>query len=331
MECFKDLIQVRDLCNAPAPKSSIYIDDVGVSLNDIESFITSQYSTAEEYFNARVDHAVREMSQTIYNYFQGQYNAASLVDSHRLGVYNGTQSVIAGNGNYRGIEMSFNQSDTFYKVSIGEISLLVDQTTTVTVEVWDLRQNVLLDSIDINTTAGVISRGYLHKTYLSDKQPLNLFIGYDSTGIGAYTTPIKSGLCCGRISCNNSYVSAFGAEVNGAFYDDNVTGLNHSAGLSVVYDIACDHMSWICSHAENLALPLAYKTAEILVADAAYNTSGERATNHHTINIDQLKERHSFYVNKYKEIMGNWLGNMQLPNNRCFQCNTPIRHKITLP
>lgn len=90
-------------------------------------------------------------------------------------------------------------------------------------------------------------------------------------------------------------------------------------------------MSWICSHAENLALPLAYKTAEILVADAAYNTSGERATNHHTINIDQLKERHSFYVSKYKEIMSNWLGNMQLPNNRCFQCNTPIRHKITLP
>jgi len=330
MECFKDLIQVRDLCNAPAPKSSIFIDDVGVSLNDIESFITAQYSTAEEYFNARVDHAVREMSQTIYNYFQGQYNAGSLVDSHRLGIYNGSQ-VLKPGANYRGIQMVFNQSDTFFKVSIGEISLQIDQTTTITLEVWDLRQNVLLDTINVSTTAGQIATVYLHKTYYSSKQPMNIFIGYDSTGIDAYYTQIKSGLCCGKISCANSYLSAYGVEVDGDFYESNTTGLNHTAGLSVVYDIACDHMGWICSHADNLALPLAYKTAEILVADAAYNTSGERATNHHTINIDQLKERHSFYVNKYKEIMSNWLGNMQLPNNRCFQCNTPIRHKITLP
>jgi len=330
MDCFKDLIQVRDLCNVPAPKSSIYIDDVGVSLMDIESFITSQYSTAEEYFNARVDHAVREMSQNIYNYFQGNYNAASLVDSHRLGIYNGSTVLKAG-ANYRGIQMSFNQSDTFFKVSVGEISLQIDQTTTVTVEVWDLRQNLLLDSIDINTVAGQISTVYLHKTYYSSKQPMNIFIGYDSTGLDAYNTQIKSGLCCGKISCSNTYLSAYGVEVDGPFYDANTTGLNHTAGLSVVYDIACDHMGWICSHADSLALPLAYKTAEILVADAAYNTSGERATNHHTVNIDQLKERHAFYVNKYKEIMSNWLGNMQLPVNRCFQCNTPIRHKISLP
>lgn len=318
------------MCNVPAPKSSIYIDDVGVSLADIESFITQQYSTAEEYFNARKDHAVREMTQTIYNYFQGQYLATSLVDSHRLGVYNGTQSTKPGSNKYRGIQMVFNQSDTFFNVSISEISLLVDATTTITVEVWDLRQNKLLDSIDIDTIAGQISTVYLQKQYASNKQPLNLFIGYDAN-VDSYYTPIKSGLCCGKISCNNSYVSAYGVEVDGAFYDANTTGLNHTSGLSVVYDIACDHMGWLCSHAANLALPLAYKTAEILVADAAYNTSGERATNHHTINIDQLKERHSFYVSKFKEIMSNWLGNMQLPTNRCFQCNTPLRHRISLP
>ena len=330
MDCFKDLIQVRDLCNVPAPKSSIYIDDVGVSLMDIESFITSQYSTAEEYFNARVDHAVREMSQNIYNYFQGNYNAASLVDSHRLGIYNGS-TVLKPGANYRGIQMSFNQSDTFFKVSIGEISLQINQTATVLIEIIDLRQNKALDTISIDCIAGQISTVYLHKTYYSDKQPMNIFIGYDSTGYDAYNVQIKSGLCCGKVSCSNTYLSANGVEVDGLFYEQNTTALNHTAGLSVVYDIACDHMGWICSHAENLALPLAYKTAEILVADAAYNTSGERATNHHTVNIDQLKERHAFYVTKYKEIMSNWLGNMQLPANRCFQCNTPIRHKISLP
>lgn len=330
MECFNNLIGVKALCNSQTPKSSIYLDDVGLSLNDIESFITSQYATAKDYFSSKQTQAVREMSQHIYNHFQDKYLATSLIDSHRLGIYNGTQTLYAGQ-NYRGIQMKFNQADSFYSVSIGEISLLVDYTGTIDVEVWDLRQNKQLDMIQVDTTAGGISTVYLHKSFKSDKQPLNLFIGYDATGIDAYVTPIKAGLCCGKVSCANSYLSSQGVEIVGTKYESNIDYLNHTAGLSIVYDVKCDHTSWICSHAESLALPLAYKTAELFVADALYNTSGERATNNHTINIEQLQERFTFYMNKYNEFMGGWLGNMKLPNNRCFVCNSQTRHKITLP
>jgi len=330
MECFKDLIGIRELCNGVAPKSSIYLDDVGVSLSDVESFITSQYSTAMDYFEARQTQAVREMSQHINNHFQDKYLATSLIDSHRLGIYNGSQTLYGGQ-NYRGIQMKFNQADAFYGVSIGEISLLVDYTGTIQIEVWDLLQNKQLDTIDVDVVSGEIATVYLHKSYKSDKRPLNLFVGYDSNGIDAYVTPIKANLCCGKVSCGNSYVTAQGVEINGAKYESNIDYLNHTAGISLVYDVKCDHSSWICSHAESLSLPLAYKTAELLVADALYNTSGDRATNHHTINKEQLQERFTFYMNKYNEFMSGWLGNMKLPNNKCFICNSVTRHKITLP
>ncbi len=330
MECFNNLIGIRELCNTEAPKTSIYLDDVGISLTDVEAFITSQYATAKDYFDAKQNQAVREMSQHIYNHFQDRYIATSLIDSHRLGIYSGTQTLYAGQ-NYRGIQMKFNQAESFYSVSIGEISLLVNYTGTIDLEVWDLRQNKQLDTIQVNTTQGEISTVYLHKSYKSDKQPLNLFIGYDATMIDSFVTPIKAGLCCGKVSCSNSFLSSQGVEINGSKYESNIDYLNHTSGMSLVYDVVCDHTSWICSHANSLALPLAYKTAELFVADALYNTSGERATNNHTINIEQLKERYNFYVSKYNDFLGGWLGNMQLPSNRCFICNSPTRQKIILP
>lgn len=330
MECFNNLIQVKDLCNTSSPKSLIYLDDVGVSLNDIEAFITSQYPTALDYFNSRTDHAVREMTQFIYNFFQGNYLATSLVDSHRLGIYNGVQNIISGN-TYKGIQLNFNQADTFFKISISQVDILLAENATIDLEIWDLLENKLLFNQSVNCIAGETSKIYLHQSYKSQKKPLNIFIGYDATNIDHYAFPIKNGLCCGKLACSNNYLTSYGVEVNGSFYDENVKAISNTGGVSVIYDIACDHMSWLCSHAESLALPLAYKVAEIMVSDAIYNTSGERATNHHTINIDQLKERHSFYLTKYTEIMQNWLSNMQLPNNRCFQCNTPTRHKIMLP
>jgi len=330
MECFNDLIGVKELCNSNSPKSSIYLDDVGISLNDIEAFITSQYSTASDYFESRKNHAVREMTQQIYSYFQGNYLATSLVDSHRLGIYSGVQSILTGS-TYKGIQLNFNQSDTFFKVGISQVDILLAENATIDLEIWDLLENKLLLTQSVSCVANQTSKVYLHQSYKSQKKPLNIFIGYDATNIDHYSFPIKNGLCCGKLSCTNNYLSSYGVQVVGDFYDDNVKAINNTGGISVIYDITCDHMSWMCSHAESLALPLAYKIGEVMITDALYNTSGERSTNHHTINIDQLKERHTFYVQKYVDIMQNWLSNMQLPNNRCFQCNTPTRHKIMLP
>jgi hypothetical protein len=330
MECFDNLVSVRDICPEITPKSEVYLDDIGVSKTDLEAFITSQYENIQDYFDSRFQFAVKSVTAEIYNHFNKKYLAGSLVSAHRLGYYDGNLTTVLG-ANYRGINMHFSQDHSFFNFTISEINLFLNYTGDVDVVIYDLDQNKLLHTITVPCVSGKISTYYIHKKFTSAMKPTNIFIGYNSTGITAIKTPIKANLCCGNIHCSNNFMQSKGVEISGAFVKGNITNLTHTAGISLVYDVSCDHENWICAHARSLSMPLAYKCAEIVTGDALNNSSGERATNHHTINVELLKDRNSFFARKYSEFMTNILSNMKLPNNRCFSCNTPSRHVIALP
>jgi len=326
MGCFDHLISVRGLCAAPAKTPVMYMDDVFVTKRDMEAFMTSEYSSAEDYFNQRYAFAVKELETLIYNHFNDQFKATSLVDDHRLGIYGNSIATEAGSG-FMGIQLEFNPSDLYYKFEISEVSLRISATQDVVVKAYDLRQNKELASLTVSSVSGEVVTDYLNELFYSSKNPMNLFIGYDATGIDSVKTPIKSGLCCGKKSCFNSYLTAKGVSVTGDFYDGNLTTLDHTAGLSIVYSIACDHSKWLCAYANSVALSLCYKTAEIMISDALLNTGGERSTNNHTVGIDELQTRYEFYRSKFNNSYTNLLSNMRLPANKCFHCNTPISHK----
>lgn len=326
MECFEDLIAVRDFCTETSPRSLIYMDDVGVSKDDMDAFHGPNYTDAEDYFTKRSDFAIKEIETLIYNHFNGQFLATSLIADHRLGVYGNSLTAEAGS-NYMGIQMDFNQCDVYYKFEISEVSLRLNHSGDISVVIYDLLQNKLLNTLVVTAVNGEIVTEYLNEIYYSSKRPMNIFIGYNATGISSVHTPIKTGLCCGKRSCHNSYMTSNGATVSGAFIDANTSTIDHTGGLSIVYSITCDHLKWMCAYSRSLALPIAYKTAQIMVSDALLNTGGERSTNSHTVNVDELSERYKFYTAKFNETFTSLMANMKLPANKCFSCNTPIRHK----
>lgn len=330
MECFSDLVSIRGLCSEVTPKSNIFLDDIGIHRSDLQAFMTKEFANDEAYFNNRFEFAVKSVTYEIYNHFRDKYVATSLVANHQLGYYDPNLTTKLG-ANYRGINMDFCQESSFFTFTISKLSLYLNYTGTINVRVYDLLQDKLLDTIQVDCTSGKISTVFPHKSYYSPLQPMNIFVGYDSDGITAIKTPVKSGLCCGKRSCANSYMTATGVEIDGDFIPSNMEMLDHTAGLSLSYDLACDHESWICAHAKALSLPLAYKCAEIMVSDALLNTSGERATNNHTINKEELEQRYTFFRSKYNETAGNILSNMQPPTNRCFYCKTTSRNVIALP
>ncbi|OQA07028.1 MAG: hypothetical protein BWY67_01823 [Bacteroidetes bacterium ADurb.Bin397] len=330
MECFDDLVGVRGLCNETTPKSEIYLDDVGLTKQDLLAFIPPQYSNLEDYFSKRSQFAYKTIATEIYNHFRSKYLAYSLIDSHRLGYFNQSLTTNLG-ANFRGINMQFTQSGGFYSFTISEINLYLNYTGDVDVVIYDLYQNKLLHTVTVPCVSGKISTAYIHKQFESQKRPANIFIGYNSDGITAINTPIKSGLCCGKTSCDNSYMTAQGAEIDGTFITSNMDTINQTAGVSLVYSVECDHLSWICSHGKALSIPAAYKIAEIVTTDALLHNGGERASNSHTIDKDELEKRALFFSRKYNETVGNLLSNMQLPSNKCFQCNSPSRTVIALP
>lgn len=332
MECFEGLVTVKDLCATVDPKSQIWLDDVGLSKVDLEDFITEQYPTILEYYNERAAFAVKSVASEVYNHFAGKYITTSIVDSHRLGFYDSRRDIIVGDG-YRGINMNFQNETTFYSFTISELTLFLDYTGNVDVVIYDLLQDKLLHTETIACVAGKQSTAYIHKTFESAKYNKNIFVGYNSTGKDSYKSVIKSGLCCGNISCSNSYMNAVGCEIDGTeFIEANVEQLSHTSGLSLTYSLDCDHMSWMCANAKSLAFPIAYKIAEILVSDGLFATNGKRATNAQTINREELQNKYDFYRGKYREYLTSCLSNMRLPtNNKCFACNQTHRNVIALP
>lgn len=330
MECFNNLVSVRELCDTTAPKSAIYMDDIGISKADLNDFILPAYPTLQEYFDNRFQFAVTSVASEIYSHFSDRYVAASIIDSHTLGYFDRNLNTQLG-VNFRGINMDMNQADSFFSFTIAQIDLFLNYTGDVDVVIYDLDQDLLLHTETIACTSGKVSTAFLHKTFTSSQRPKNIFIGYDSTGITAIKTPIRANLCCGKTTCENTLMRAKGVEIDGSFVVTNMETLNHTAGVSITYSMECDHQNWICSHAKKFALPLAYKTAEILVSDALLNTNGERATNSNTINREELERRYDFFRGKYNETVGAILKNMQPPSNRCFSCRQTSRHVISLP
>lgn len=332
MECFQDLVTVKDLCSQTSPKSLVWLDDVGVSKVDLESFITSQYQDVEDYFTERSNFAYKSVANEIYNHFKGNYITSSIVDSHRLGFFNSDREIFTGSG-YRGINMNFNNDSTFYSFTISEIRLFLDYTGNVDVVIYDLLQDKLLHTETMACVAGKETVAYIHKTFDSPKSQKNIFIGYNSTGKDSYKSVIKSGLCCGNYSCSNSYMTAYGCEIDGSeFIAANVDEISHCSGLSLTYSLDCDHLSWICANSKSLSFALAYKIAEIVTSDGLLNSGGQRATNAQTINKEELKIRYDFYRSKYQESISDSLSNMRLPtNNKCFACKRTHRNVIALP
>lgn len=306
------------------------MDDVGITKNDLSAFHGPNYQNAEDYFSARSEFVLKEIEAMIYGYFSDKYKATSLVDEHRLGVFDSNLTTVLGT-TYAGVQMEFNPSDVYFKFEISETSLWLNAVGDIDLEIWDLRQNKLLATKTITIgTSGQIVTDWLNKFFYSNRQPMNLFIGYDATGITSVKTPIRKGACTGcrgRYSCENTYMTARGVSVTGPMLDANVTPENHTSGLSIVYSISCDHQAWVCAYASTLALPIAYRIGETVLSDAVLNSGGERATDSHTVNADDTAKRYEWYQKKFRESFSGALENMVLPSNKCFHCSSRARTK----
>lgn len=321
MQCFSSLVGVRNLCDPAAP-TGMYLDDIGLTRKDLTDFMPAAFANEEAYFASRLAQASREIEYQALNHFSPKYVAASLVDNHRLGIFGSTIETAALAG-YGGIQLEFTQPTGFFKFLVSEVSLRLNHDGNVDVVVYDLRQGKLLDTLSITSVSGEIATGTLNKYYYSDRQPLNLFIGYNTAGIASSNkTLIKQGLCCGQTSCSNSYLSAQGVTLSGGFYDANTTGLSHTSGVSLIYSIECDHQGWMCAHALAFASSVSFKTASLIIADAIH---GNRSVNATIVNPEDTERRYDFYMSKFHESFSTVLNNIRTPSGRCFSCNTPIR------
>lgn len=334
MACFDRVISLIGLCETPETFSGIYLNDIGVTRQFIDDVITDDYRDEKDFLEKKIASSMRIIKSRIHAYHGSLIKSGSLVAQHRVG-YTAENTPISTGADHRGIQITLNNYSNYINLELSQLSLHVDVNGTVPILVYDLLQNKLIDSFNVTAVANQIVTVFPHKAYSSELGPLNLFIGYDATGINTVTTSINknSGGCCGgSTTCATQYLTAKGVSNDQPeFIDQNMAALTHTSGISLVYSLSCDPYSWMCGYAQVLAPAIAYKVASEIYRHGII-TKKQRSSNSQNLDAETMKEVQLFYEGEYDVQMKSILSAMRIPSDSvCFQCTAPVRHDIILP
>jgi len=238
----------------------------------------------------------------------------------------------------KGINVEFCNYDSYVDLYVSEISLQLNFSGAATVKVYDLLTNTLLDTIAITTVAGEIISVYPAKTYASKRKKLNvIFVVESPNPVDNYLTQLSgTGNCssCGNDTYKNSYLYARAITIdkNATKIKQNLSYQSDTGGISVVYSLVCNHQDWLCTIAQRIAIPLAYKTAAELMNYCEDVSSTERVNTFTFANGDKIKERIEKYERKFAIAMDDAVKSIKLPSDRkCFVCNETQTNRIVLP
>lgn len=338
MECFDNIIGLRGSCENPTSKSGLWINEIGVSEEEIDSIITKDFKDAYDFFEKKKSFAIIQIVNNLHSHFSGKYKANSIIKSGRIGFAKKNVESIAGEALLKGIHVEVCNDNSFVDFYLSSLSLQIDTSETdLDVFVYDLYQNKLIDTLKITTVANEITTIYPHKSYKSLRSELDLIFVYDATDKNSVKTSIMEkgcNSCSGGSSMTNlnNYVSARSIKIGlleQKVYE-NLDSNSETGGMSMTYSINCNHEQWVCNIANSLALPILFKTAYEIM-DFGYNNS-QRLNTTTTIDFEKLLSRRDEYESRYQKSMENIIQNIKLPNDeKCFECRQVTKNVIILP
>lgn len=337
MACLDNIVGIKGACSDTASDSGLYLDDVNVTLRELESYVTADYPNASELALGKIKFAARTVEQQVHSYFQGKYITRTVIEGTRIGFEQLNKEQVSGvAGEMRGIDMEYYGEDSYLDFFLSELSLFVNYTGDVAVQVYDLIQGKLLDTITVAAVAGERVTVYPQKKYENNRRRIRIGIFYDTEGVTSYKTTTSLTACkaCefGRHErfAGNLWARAGKISTGGAFIPENVNGAADTAGLSIVYNLTCNNRSWLCSVGNVLGLPILYRSAADLMAFAL--DYSDRQNSRSTLDFERLERRRQRYEEMYTDAMRSVLPNMSLPNDsRCFACYDYVRSSIILP
>jgi hypothetical protein len=335
--CLDSIIALDADCENNESTSGLYASSIGITPDFLSNIITKPYASVQSLFDAKKSLAISTITNQLHSHFLPQYKSGSVIDNFRVGTYNENKVAVAATDAYKGILFTLTPNNSYLDFFLAEISLFVNYTGNVTVNVFDLIQDKVLEQHIVPCVAGEISTIYPQVKYPSARRQLQLYIAYDTTGIPSYKTTVSRSSCS---TCKpqgvvrNSYEEIYSKALPLA--DDairaNLTGVTDTGGLSVVHSLQCNHTDWLCSISNLIALPVLYKTASLILEYSLLESPNARVNASVTLNADLIKQRLDVAEYKYNESMQNIISNIHPPTDEhCFTCRSKVRHAIVLP
>lgn len=340
--CFDNLIGIRKPCTEEQTPSDsgLYIQNLPeMTIKLADAIVTHQESgieVLEDLYEIAVGYLANDVRTRMMPYFKMN----SILENSVSGFYPYNRTQISPmNGFYKGIQLQVRQWP-YLDIFLSELTLWVDQTGEIPVEIWNLTTGKLLDTITVNAIAGQQVTIPVYKNYSSNGQILNLFIGYNSTDITSYQSNIYQflvpfGNCqtcynTPNFRYGNKYIWTYSIAIaeGSDKIQTNAQPANDCGGLSVKYTLNCSLDKWVCATRRDYSFALLHRWGmEIL-------RSVELSNRLNSVVMFKKEERetlYGFYEQEYQKAMNNCFRNLRLNNDICFYCNAHIMTGIAMP
>lgn len=344
IDCFENLIGIRTACNEdPIPDSGLYIQDLSfINLKLADALLTDQDSGVallQSLYSNAVNYLVNDARTRMNPYFK----QGSVLENNIAGYYPLLRTLITGTANtYKGIQIQVRQFP-YLDVFIPSLTIWVDYSGTFDIEVWNLTTGLLLDTISVTTVAGeplILPATY--KNYASNGQTLNLYFGYNTTGIDSYQSNVYNSVIPNSFgscrSCLNIPMSRFGNRyvwiysqsiaANASKVQTNLRSSNDCGGLSLTYSLNCSLDKWLCSMRKSFAFGLLHRWGMEILREAQMSN---RLNTLVTLKKEEKESLYAYFEQEYKKAMQDCFRNLRLPNDICFNCNAHLVTGITIP
>lgn len=335
MSCIDDIVGLKGCGTSPY---LFYLNDLpGIVISDFDKAVSVESPTGQVALQENISLAAKHVRHKINAYLDGKYKRKTVIENGVAGYFNDDKEVISAQaGKLTGFEIRIDQYP-YLNFHLHAIKLFANTTGTVPVYVYDLIQGKLLDTINVSAVAGEIAVKVCDKTYATERQRLNLFIGYAS--LDSYKTSLLSPFATGFKECHlqngcytgfSNYIYFRNAKI-GSSADKvraNVDSNETSSGLSLNYSLQCGFEEHLCSMSNLLAMPLAYKAGALAMMEMKHS---KRLTGVVTVYGKSHDELMNYYEAEHEKMMGELLQNMALPNSYCFECTPRVKSVVSLP
>jgi hypothetical protein len=336
--CFENIIGIKGQCGElVTPTSGLYVQDLPFIDLKVADSVLEEENSGVQFIKDRINYAVNTVKNDINGRLMPFYKQASVLESNLLGFYNEQMASVAAAPVYRGIRIYIDQYP-YIEFKVSKVALYSSNFTgTKTIFVWDLRTGQQVDSFPIQLTAGQINYVEVNRKYASEKQRINLFMGYDATDVVSFQSPTNRGLF-GCTSCavgETNFMGRFFAYNAGQIglatpkLQQNMDFTGYTGGLSIQYTVECGTDAWLCSLKDRLAFAILHKTGVAICDEVLYGS--KRVNSVTTIDAKKAAALKEDFEVKYQQAMDNVLWNLKLPNDICFKCYQAVKSVTRIP
>jgi len=336
--CLDNIVGVR---GCGTGESDFYVNDLtGINIPDFDKALNPEKTNAAAAFATIISSGIKIVEADVNARLKSKYELKTFIDNDVIGYYYGDKETVAAETGYlTGYEIRIDKLD-YVRFFISGLKLFVPYTGNVPIYIYDLMQDKLLNTVNVSVVSGqIVDVGEIDLSYLSKKQRLHLFIGYQSDFASyktSYLSPyngVPESQDCPDITCGlyrNHYVYFRSAKIlaNAQKIGANVEGNSYGAGISMFYSLQCDFTQVLCNARNLLGLALWYKAGELIMKELRRS---KRLTGVVTVYKQDHAELEAEYRADYERAFENVLLNMRLPESICFSCSPQIYSRVNLP